>query len=92
MCVEDNTKEFEMECELQEPQEQAIAWFLRGLNKEIADIIELQPFVFLKDVIKLAIKVERQRGHGSSKQGSKFVSTIAVPQKLFQNGMNHKRN
>ena len=63
MCVEDYVKEFEvlmMRCELQEPQEQTIARFLGGLNREIANMMELQPFVFLEDIIKLSIKVERQ--------------------------------
>ena len=63
MCVEDYVKEFEMlmmMCDLQEPQEQTIARFLGGLNKDIADKVELLPFVFVEDVIKLAVKVERQ--------------------------------
>ena len=67
MSVEDYVKEFEtlaIRCELTEPQEQTIARFLGGLNREIADVVELQPFVFLEDVIKLAIKVERQRKKG----------------------------
>ena len=71
MCVEDYVKEFEMlkiRCELQEPEEQTIARFLGGLNREIADLVELQNFVFLEDVIKLAVKVERQRKRISTKQ------------------------
>ena len=71
MCVEYYMKEFKvlmMRCELQEPQEQTIVRFLGGLNKEIADAVELQPYVFLEDVIKLAIKVERQCKCGINKQ------------------------
>lgn len=62
-CVEDYVKEFEMlmmRCELQEPQEHTIARFLEGLNREITNTVELQPFVFLDNIIKLVIKVERQ--------------------------------
>ena len=73
MCVKDYVKEFEMlmmRCELQEPQEQTIARFLVvGLNKEIVDTVELQPFLFLENIIKLAIKVERQLKHNPTKQG-----------------------
>ncbi|PKI46395.1 hypothetical protein CRG98_033233 [Punica granatum] len=66
MSVEDYVKEFKqltMGCELREAQETSIACFLGGLNKEIADMIKRQPFVSLEDVIKLAIKVLRQRKH-----------------------------
>ncbi|XP_058005436.1 uncharacterized protein LOC131181399 [Hevea brasiliensis] len=70
MCVEDYVKEFEMlmlKCDVREPQEQTIVYFLGGLNYEIANTVELQPYVFLQDVIKLAIKVERQRMKGGYK-------------------------
>ncbi|XP_058003722.1 uncharacterized protein LOC131180123 [Hevea brasiliensis] len=70
ICVEDYVKEFEMlmlRCDVREPQEQTIARFLSGLNYEIANTVELQPYVFLQDVIKLAIKVERQRMKGGYK-------------------------
>ncbi|MDN4193085.1 hypothetical protein DDE03_10970, partial [Bifidobacterium longum subsp. longum] len=64
MSVEDYVMEFEMlsmRCELSEPREQTIARFIGGLNKEIADVVELQPYVFWEDVITLASKVEKQR-------------------------------
>lgn len=37
-----------------------IARFLGGLNREIANMLELQSFALLEDVSKLAVKVERQ--------------------------------
>ena len=46
-------------CDLQEPQEQTIARFISRSHKEIADAVELQPYVSLEDVIKVAIKIER---------------------------------
>ncbi|XP_073112245.1 uncharacterized protein [Elaeis guineensis] len=82
MCVEDYVKEFEMlmmRCDLREPQEQTIARFLGGLNKEIADTVELQSYVFLDDVIKLAVKVERQRKHGASKPSKTTNSSSLSP-------------
>ncbi|PKI49423.1 hypothetical protein CRG98_030193 [Punica granatum] len=60
-------KEFKlltMGCELCEFQETTIVRFLGGLNKEIADMIERQPFVSLEDVIKLSVKVRRQQKRG----------------------------
>ncbi|XP_073109928.1 uncharacterized protein [Elaeis guineensis] len=82
MCVEDYIKEFEMlmmRCDLREPQEQTIARFLGGLNKEIADTVELQSYVFLDDVIKLAVKVERQCKRGASKPSKTTNSSSLSP-------------
>ena len=45
-----------------EEKSQTIARFLGGLNKEIADVVELQSYADLDDLVNLAIKVERQRG------------------------------
>ncbi|PKI46717.1 hypothetical protein CRG98_032893 [Punica granatum] len=53
-----------MGCELRESQETTIASFLGGLNNEIVDMIERQPFVSLEDVVKPAVKVRRQRKCG----------------------------
>ncbi|PKI32380.1 hypothetical protein CRG98_047229, partial [Punica granatum] len=64
MSVEHYVMEFEMlsmRCEPSEPREQTIARFIGGLNKEIADVVGLQPYVFLEDLITLASKVEKQR-------------------------------
>ena len=61
--VKDYVKEFEMliiRVELQEAQEQTIARFISGLNKEISDLVELQSYVSLEDLIKLVVKIERQ--------------------------------
>ncbi len=58
----DYVKEFKMlmmRCHLQEPQEHTVERFLGGLNYEIANVVELQNYVFLQDVIHLAIKVEK---------------------------------
>ena len=67
LSVEEYVKEFELlliRCDLNEPQEQTIARFLDGLKRDIANVVELQPFIFLEDVIKLATKVERQQKRG----------------------------
>ena len=62
-----SVEEFELlliRCELMEPQEQTIARFLGGLRKDIANVVELQPYIFLEEVIKLATRVERQQRRG----------------------------
>ena len=62
--MEEYVKEFELlliRCELMEPQEQTIARFLGGLRKDIANVVELQPYIFLEEVIKLATRVEWQQ-------------------------------
>ncbi|PKI63083.1 hypothetical protein CRG98_016534, partial [Punica granatum] len=68
--VEDYVMEFEMlsmRYKLTEPREQTIARFISGLNKEIADIVELQPYLFLEDLIKLAVVVSSVDKRSSSK-------------------------
>jgi predicted ATPase len=62
LSVEEYVKEFELlliRYELMEPQEQTIARFLGGLRKDIANVVELQTYIFLEEVIKLATRVER---------------------------------
>ena len=49
-----------MKCNIQEPEEQTVARYLGRLNEEIANIIQLQLFWTLNDVIRLAFKVEKQ--------------------------------
>ena len=55
-----------------EEEEQTIARFLCGLNKELVDVVELQPYTDLNNLMNLAIKVERQRGQkwGNNKPNS----------------------
>jgi hypothetical protein len=65
--VEEYVKEFELlliQCELMEPQEQTIARFLGGLRKDIPNVVELQSYIFLAEVIKLPARVERQQKRG----------------------------
>jgi hypothetical protein len=51
------------------------------LRKDIVNVVELQPDIFIKDVIKLATKIERQqkkRGFQvgiTAKNASKSIST-----------------
>lgn len=41
---------------------------LGGQTKLITNMVELQSFVFLEDVIKFVVKMERNLKHGTNKQ------------------------
>ena len=43
-----------------EDGEAIMARFLNGLNRDIANVVELQHYVQLEDMVHMAIKVERQ--------------------------------
>ncbi|VFQ70540.1 unnamed protein product, partial [Cuscuta campestris] len=61
--VEDYTREFEellMRCDLQENDSQTLVRYLFGLNTQIANIVELQPYDTFEELSKLALKVESQ--------------------------------
>ncbi|WOL07343.1 hypothetical protein Cni_G16083 [Canna indica] len=59
---EDYHKEMEMtmiKANLVEDRETTMTRFLNGLNRKIADIVELQHYVELEDMVNMAMKVER---------------------------------
>ncbi|XP_062087666.1 uncharacterized protein LOC133794454, partial [Humulus lupulus] len=67
-------KEMEMamiRANVEEDREATMARFLNGLNREIADPIELHHYVELEDLVHMAIKVERQLKKGSSSSRSR---------------------
>ena len=45
---------------LREKERTSIARFLRGLNMEVRDKVELLPFRHLDDLVQLHIRVEKQ--------------------------------
>nr|GEZ16035.1 reverse transcriptase domain-containing protein [Tanacetum cinerariifolium] len=63
LSVAHYTQEFDhlmLKCGIVEPEEQTIARYLRGIRKDIHDVVNLQPFISYSDVYKLATKVEKQ--------------------------------
>lgn len=63
LSVEEYTREFEklmMKCDIHEREEQTIARYLGGLNTDIAHPVQLQQYWSLDDVIRLAMRVEKQ--------------------------------
>ena len=45
---------------VEEDREATMARFLSGLNTDIANVIELQHYVEIEDMVHMAMKVERQ--------------------------------
>ncbi|XP_019431653.1 PREDICTED: uncharacterized protein LOC109338795 [Lupinus angustifolius] len=60
-----------------EDREATMARFLHGLNQEIQDVVELQPYVELEDLIQQAMKVEQQLRRRKTRYSSntKFQSS-----------------
>ncbi|KAL4351212.1 hypothetical protein GQ457_06G000040 [Hibiscus cannabinus] len=67
--VEDYFKEMEMammRANIEEDREATMARFLNGLNTDIANVVELQHYVKLDEMVHMTIKVERQQCRKSS--------------------------
>ncbi|GLU23899.1 hypothetical protein SLE2022_398740 [Rubroshorea leprosula] len=63
LTVEEYTMEFEqlmMKCDVREKDEQTIARYLGGLDYDISKVVQLQQYWTLDDVIRLALRVEKQ--------------------------------
>jgi hypothetical protein len=61
--VEDYHKEIKVamiRANVEEDREATMARFLSGLNRDIANVIELQHYVEIEDMVHMALKVERQ--------------------------------
>ena len=82
--VEDYHKEMEMlmiKANIEEDMEVTMARFIGGLNREIADVVELHHYVEMEDLVSMAMKVEKQQNqrraakafsNSNSKWGSKW--------------------
>jgi hypothetical protein len=65
--VEDYYKEMEIvmiRADVEEDREATIACFLNGLNQEIANVVELQHYVEMDEMVQKAIKIEQQLKRG----------------------------
>ena len=61
--MDDYHKEMEIaiiQANVEEDREATMARFLNGLNQDIANVVELQHYVELENMVHMAIKVERQ--------------------------------
>ena len=69
---------------VEEDREATMARFLNGLNRDIANIVELQHYVELEDMMHMVMKVERQlKQKGTAK--SYLVSTTTWKSKWGSN-------
>ncbi|XP_019434662.1 PREDICTED: uncharacterized protein LOC109341262 [Lupinus angustifolius] len=72
--VDDYYKEMELvllRSNFHEDREATMAQFLHGMNQEIQDVVELQPYVELEDLIQQAMKGAIPKEAVSSSQGKK---------------------
>ncbi|RDX99733.1 hypothetical protein CR513_17177, partial [Mucuna pruriens] len=84
--VEEYHKEIEMDlmrAQIRESEKATLAWFLHGLNREIQDVVELQHFGALRELVHQAIKVEMKikrkmvgRGRIRRKRGPEERKTL----------------
>jgi hypothetical protein len=85
--VEDYHKEMEValiQANVEEDRDATMARFLSGLNRDITNIIELQHYVEIEDMVHMAMKVERQlKRKGTAKYTS--VSSITWKSKWDRN-------
>ena len=66
--IDEYHKEMEIEMirdNIAEDREATMVRFINGLNRDIANVVELQHYVELEDMVHMATKVERQlrKGH-----------------------------
>uniref|UniRef100_A0A2N9FAG5 Reverse transcriptase n=1 Tax=Fagus sylvatica TaxID=28930 RepID=A0A2N9FAG5_FAGSY len=77
--VKEHYKEMEVamiRANVEEDREATMARFLHGLNREIADIVEMQHYVELTDMVHQAIKVEEQfKQKGLVRRGQPMATT-----------------
>uniref|UniRef100_A0A2N9GXJ1 RNA-directed DNA polymerase n=1 Tax=Fagus sylvatica TaxID=28930 RepID=A0A2N9GXJ1_FAGSY len=77
--VEEYYKEMEVamiRANVEEDREATMARFLHGLNREIADIVEMQHYVKLTDMVHQAIKVKEQfKRKGLARRGQPMATT-----------------
>ena len=60
--MDDYHKEMEIamiQTNVEKDREATMARFLNGLNRDIANVVELQHYVELEDMVHMSIKVER---------------------------------
>ena len=76
--MEDYHKEMEIamiRANVEEDREATMARFLCGLNRDIANVVELHHYVELEDMVHMAMKVEKQlKRKGATRYGSTFYS------------------
>ena len=68
-----------MRANIVEDREATMARFLAGLNSEIANIVEMQHYVELDDMVHMVIKIERQQRRKASTRGNTPFKSFSNP-------------
>ena len=87
MSVHKYYKEMEISlirAQLEESQENIMARFLHGLNREIQDIVELHHYASLEDLIHQTIKVKQQLKRKQIHKKSPYGSSIQKDKETFK--------
>ncbi|KAL4364294.1 hypothetical protein GQ457_04G020430 [Hibiscus cannabinus] len=86
--VEDYYKDMEIamiRANVEEDREATVARFLAGLNRDIAEKVELQHYVEIEDMIHMAIKVEKQQKRkGTTRPSTNSISTTKWGQGAYK--------
>ena len=62
---------------VEEDREATIAQFLNGLNREVANKVELQHYVEIEEIVRKAIKIEQQlKRRGNTRTVPSLSSTL----------------
>ena len=76
--VEDYYKEMEIAMigvDVEEDREATMACFLNGLNREIANVVKLQHYVEIEEMVQKAVKIEQQlKRRGNTRPSSSLQS------------------
>ena len=87
--MDDYHKEMEIamiRANVEEDREATVARFLNWLNRDIANVVELQHYVELEDMVHMAIKVERQL----KRKGTRFFQNSGSSASWSSNGRKYK--
>ena len=81
--MEDYYKEMEIvmiRADVEEDREATMARFLNGLNQEIANVVELQHYVEIEEMVQKAVKIEQQlKRRGNTRPSSNLQSNSWKP-------------
>jgi hypothetical protein len=75
-----------------EDREATMARFLNGLNRDIANVVELQHYVELEDMVHMAMKVERQLRKGHAQLAFNSASSSSWKPNLKREGIVRPRS
>jgi hypothetical protein len=75
-----------------EDREATMARFLNGLNRDIANVVELQHYVELEDMVHMATKVERQLRKGHARPAFNSGSSSSWKPNLKREGIVRPRS